>query len=263
MIYFTESKFEPMMSDHLRYKPPGRCFMQNTGRVVVMTSEELLKKLQECHNISVDKKTVYNYATKYGWIPEPRVINKGRAGGKIIDYDESASIEFVASYRLKREKRVSREDVALARGVALKTALPLEMKSEKGIDYYVNIMNISHDWQRLLEEAKEAEDPKRRKYNELRIQLLNGGPSEELEQLFEESIVLGDKKEQAVDQYFIEAVSMSKRNASQDEKKALHESLWRTANEIDEKLKAIDSRIKAINDEIDAKAYREIYGPQE
>ena len=160
MICFTESAYEPMMNDNLRYRPPGRCFMQNMGGVAAMTSEELLNRLQECHKISVDKKTPYNYA-KYGWIPAPRVINMGRAGGKMIDYDETTSAEFVASYRLKREEKASKEDVALARKVALEGICDAYFTTtDKGID----ILLLSGKWKDLYKQALSTEDPEMRAF---------------------------------------------------------------------------------------------------
>ena len=155
MMRFTESKYEPMMSTVLRYKPPGKCFAQNSGGVATMTSEELLKRLQEYHKITVDKKTPCNYA-KYGWIPAPKVINKGRAGGKLIDYDERSSAEFVASYRLKREKKVSKENVSTVRKIALEGTWD-ELFS---LPDCMNFIKLAFAWNELLKEANEAEDPR-------------------------------------------------------------------------------------------------------
>ena len=166
MMHFTESKYEPMMNESMRYSPPGKCFMPNSGWGAAMTSEELLKRLYEYHKISVDKKTPYNYA-KYGWIPAPRVINKGRAGGKINDYDECASVEFVASYRLKREKKVSKENVSVARRIALEGS----WDGLYSLPDCMDLIRLALDWNQLLRWAKEAEDPRVKIYHDERSRL--------------------------------------------------------------------------------------------
>ena len=252
MMHFTESKYEPMMSAALRYKPPGRCFMQNTGGVAAMTSEELLTKLQECHGISVDKKTPYNYA-KYGWIPAPKVINKGRAGGKVIDYDECASVEFVASYRLKREKKASREEVALARKYAkdgLESMVPCSPQ-EWGI-----MFDLSLEWDRMLEAAREAEDPKRRLYKIEKKRLYNDGPQEQVRQLFNESFALNEE----FDRTMQELVANSKvPGISIDEIESRAARMRLATEEYSASHDAIMAKNIAIFDETDTRARSTIY----
>lgn len=257
MMHFTESKYEPMMSDALRYKPPGRCFMQNTGGVAAMTSEELLKRLQECHGISVDKKTPYNYA-KYGWIPAPKVINKGRAGGKVIDYDECASVEFVASYRLKREKKASKEEVAQARKYAKDD---WDYQVRLSLQDLGKIIDLSFEWDRMLEAAKEAEDPKRRLFNIERKKLYNDGPQEQVRQLFNEESALRAKYDQIMKELSADellsgnAVSLMK----PDDFLARAEQIRRASEEFNAAHDAIIVKIKAIFDETDARARSAIY----
>ena len=263
MMQFTESKYEPMMSDSLRYRPPGRCFVQHTGGVAAMTSEELLKRLQEFHKISVDKKTPYNYA-KYGWIPAPKVINKGRAGGKVIDYEECSSVEFVASYRLKREKKVSKEEVALARAFALNLLGPVELSSAEDIVLYQKTVKAAVAWINMLEEAKEVEDLKYREYKAVREKLLNSGPGEQIRLLMNEIRALQAESDQVLDEFF--AASIAKREKVAEMKNAgtaWLEPLTRSSREIADKQKTLQAKIAAINDEVSAKARIVVYGQTE
>ena len=193
MMHFTESKYEPMMQESLRYKPPGKCFILNTGWGVAVTSEELLKRLQEYHGIVVDKKTAHNYA-RYEWILAPKIINKGRAGGRLVDYEETASAEFVASYRLKREKKAKKENVALARKIA---------KEESGADRFwtaeigVDLLLLAQEWRALYNQALDAEDPEMKMFHDETSRLLASTrdkrralrrrEQEELSELFKDS----------------------------------------------------------------------------
>ena len=257
MMQFTESKYEPMMSDSLRYRPPGRCFVQNAGGVAAMTSEELLKRLQEFHKISVDKKTLYNYA-KYGWIPAPKVINKGRAGGKVIDYDECVSVEFVASYRLKREKKASKEEVALARKYA-KDDWDYQVKPSR--QEWEKIIDLSLEWCRMLEAAKEAEDPKLSLYKAEKKKLYNDGPQERVRLLFNEAFELQAKQEQRMKELSVDELLSGSSVLKPNDLLARAEQVRRESEVFRAAHDAIMAKIKAIFDETDARARSAIYEP--
>ena len=184
------------MQDSLRYRSPGKCFVYDSRWVGIMTSEELLKRLEEYHKIVVDKKTPYNYA-KYGWIPAPKVINKGRAGGKVIDYDECSTAEFVASYRLKREKKVSKEDVSIARKIAL------EGPWNDFIDLpdYMKFVDLSFEWKNLLNEALEIEVPEMKLFHD-ELKKIQRETAGRLDELLQERKALLDEYENVCSKIF-------------------------------------------------------------
>ena len=245
--HFTESRFEPMMQESVRYKPPGKCFTLNRWGVE-MTSEELLKRLQEYHGIIVDKKTPYNYA-KYRWIQAPKVVNKGRGGGKSIDYDNNSSAEFVASYRLKREKKASKDEVAVAREMAVLNHLT----EWRGFDDLLQqgtaqkYIELSLEWDRLYKEAKEAEDPKMKIYH-CEIKRLYPDYKERIKSLYQAIDTVNNEHDEKMDR-FVTAEELQNNPALAAKMSPVE--ILRQAELMKEESEKYSARYNALADEMD------------
>lgn len=83
-----------------------------------MKTDEFVDALAQKYRIYVDRKTVFNYA-KQGLITGPKIINRGRGGGKISVYSEQSFAEFVTAYIFIKRYHMSRETVITARNSAL------------------------------------------------------------------------------------------------------------------------------------------------
>jgi hypothetical protein len=163
MNYFTESQYEPLMSDLFLYKKPNKCFCPNTGRwVIATTTDELKNRLRDYHRIYVDNKTIHNYSKKYGVIPKPETINLGRGGGIVDDYPDTTSAEFVASYNLKRQNKIPWEKIAIVRKIVCEGA----WHEPFGLPDSAQYRDMAFEWGLLRLEAEEAEDPKLKALND-------------------------------------------------------------------------------------------------
>ena len=120
--------------------------------------------------------------------------------------------------------------------------------------YYdiIKIIDNAMTWLKILEEAKDVEDPKHRKYKEIRKELLDCGPGEQIQLLDKERQEMVKKKHQAVKDLVVKKLGEPLMN--DDEKKEFMQSLLNISTEPNERIDAIIEKIKMINDEIDVRA---------